>query len=321
MSIFSWLEEQRKFKISLVNRFNPTIDSIKTRDLWTRCDQCGVILHVKNLKENQRVCFSCGFHLQINSQERLEDLLDVNTWHSLDELISPCDPLNFYDSHSYKNRLEEFQKRTGLQDAIQTGTGLINGIPVAIGVMDFYFLGGTLGSVVGEKITRLIEYAMQEGLILILICSSGGVRIQEGSVSLMQMAKITSSLHFYQSHANLLYISILTSPTTGGVTASFAMLGDLIIAEPKALISFAGRRAIKTQSYEQLPEQFQTAEYLYSNGLIDLIVSRVLIKQALSELFSFYKEAPRKKKGKFIKYLPKAFSILIDEKVNRYLEE
>ena len=171
-------------------------------------------------------------------------------------------------------------------------TGLMDGIPIALAIMDFHFMGGSMGSVVGEKLTRLIEYATKKGLTLIIICASGGARMQEGILSLMQMAKISAALHVHQACANLLYISVLTSPTTGGVTASFAMLGDLILAEPKALIGFAGRRVIEQTLQEQLPDNFQTAEYLLHHGLIDLIVPRSFLKQALSETLNFYKAAP-----------------------------
>ena len=196
---------------------------------------------------------------------------------------------------------EMHKKKTGLQDAIQTGTGLLDGIPIALGVMDFHFMGGSMGSVVGEKITRLIEYATQEGYTLVLVCASGGARMQEGIYSLMQMAKISSALQVYQSCANLLYISVITSPTTGGVTASFAMLGDLVFAEPKALIGFAGRRVIEQTLQEELPDDFQTAEYLLHHGLLDLIVPRCFLKAALSEIIYLYKNAPKKRSG-FIPY-------------------
>ena len=249
------------------------------------------------MKENQRVCFGCGSHLQMNSTERIENLIDSGTWRPFDETVSPCDPLEFRDQKAYTERLKEAQERTGLQDAVQTGTGLLDGIPVALGVMDFNFMGGSMGSVVGEKITRLIEYATQEGLTLILICASGGARMQEGILSLMQMAKISAALHVHQNCAKLLYISVLTSPTTGGVTASFAMLGDLIFAEPKALIGFAGRRVIEQTLQEQLPEDFQTSEYLLHHGLLDLIVPRAFLKQALSETITLYREAPLKVQG------------------------
>lgn len=320
MSILAWIEDQRKLKLLNAPKYNhPASDG--SQGLWTRCDNCGVILYIKHLKENQRVCFGCGYHLQMNSQERIENIIDTGTWRSLDETLSPCDPLEFKDQKNYTERLKEAQERTGLQDAVQTGTGLLDGIPVAIGIMDFNFMGGSMGSVVGEKITRLIEYATQEGLTLILICASGGARMQEGIFSLMQMAKISAALQVYQSSANLLYISILTSPTTGGVTASFAMLGDLIIAEPKALIGFAGRRVIEQTLQEQLPDDFQTAEYLLHHGLLDLIVPRSFLKQALSETITLYKDAPFKKLG-FIPYgIQKNISFITEEKLRRKWKE
>jgi acetyl-CoA carboxylase carboxyl transferase subunit beta len=296
MSILAWIEDRRKLKLLNAPKYNqPASDG--SQGLWTRCDHCGVILYIKHLKENQRVCFGCGYHLQMNSQERIEHLIDSGTWRPLDEILSPCDPLEFRDQKQYTERLKEAQERTGLQDAVQTGTGMLDGIPIALGVMDFNFMGGSMGSVVGEKITRLIEYATQEGLTLILVCASGGARMQEGIFSLMQMAKISAALQIYQSCANLLYISVLTSPTTGGVTASFAMLGDLIFAEPKALIGFAGRRVIEQTLQEQLPDDFQTAEYLLHHGLLDLIVPRSFLKQALSETITLYKDAPFKEFG------------------------
>ena len=286
MSILSWIEDQRKLKLLNAPKYNHP-DTDGSQGLWTRCDHCGVILYIKHLKENQRVCFGCGYHLQMNSTERIEHLIDAGTWHPLDETVSPCDPLEFRDQKNYTERLKE----------AQTGTGLLDGIPVALGVMDFNFMGGSMGSVVGEKITRLIEYATTEGLPLILVCASGGARMQEGILSLMQMAKISAALHVHQNCAKLLYIAVLTSPTTGGVTASFAMLGDLIFAEPKALIGFAGRRVIEQTLQEQLPDDFQTAEYLLHHGLLDLIVPRSFLKQALSETITLYKEAPLKVRG------------------------
>jgi len=280
MSILSWIENQRKLKLLNAPKYNHP-ESDVGQGLWTRCDHCGVILYIKHLKENQRVCFGCGCHLQMSSTERIEYLIDSGTWRPFDETVSPCDPLEFRDQKAYTERLKDAQERTGLQDAVQTGTGLLDGIPVALGVMDFNFMGGSMGSVVGEKITRLIEYATQEGLPVILVCASGGARMQEGILSLMQMAKISAALHVHQNCAKLLYISVLTSPTTGGVTASFAMLGDLIFAEPKALIGFAGRRVIEQTLQEQLPDDFQTAEYLLHHGLLDLIVPRALFKASI----------------------------------------
>jgi len=316
MSILAWIEDQRKLKLLNAPKYNhPTSDG--SQGLWTRCDHCGVILYIKHLKENQRVCFGCGYHLQMNSQERIEHLIDLGSWRPLDETLSPCDPLEFRDQKNYTERLKEAQERTGLQDAIQTGTGMLDGIPIALGVMDFNFMGGSMGSVVGEKITRLIEYATQEGLTLVLVCASGGARMQEGILSLMQMAKISAALQVYQSSANLLYISVLTSPTTGGVTASFAMLGDLIFAEPKALIGFAGRRVIEQTLQEQLPDDFQTAEYLLHHGLLDLIVPRSFLKQALSETITLYKDAPFKRPGIIPHGIQKNLSFVSEEKARR----
>ena len=296
MSILSWMEEQRKLKLLNAPMYSHP-DSDGSQGLWTRCDHCGIILYIKHLKENQRVCFNCGYHLQMNSTERIQHLIDNGTWCPFDETVSPCDPLEFRDQKAYTERLKDAQELTGLQDAIQTGTGLLDGIPIALGVMDFHFMGGSMGSVVGEKITRLVEYATLQGLPVILVCASGGARMQEGILSLMQMAKISAALHVHQNCAKLLYISVLTSPTTGGVTASFAMLGDLIFAEPKALIGFAGRRVIEQTLQEQLPADFQTSEYLLHHGLLDLIVPRAFLKQALSETITLYKEAPLKVRG------------------------
>ena len=297
MSILSWFEDQRRLKTLTATQYTHS-SSDGSQGLWTKCDQCGVILYIKHLKENQRVCFSCGHHLQMNSTERINQLIDIGTWRPLNDNLSPCDPLKFKDQKPYIDRIREAQSRTGLKDAIQTGTGLLSNIPVALGVMDFGFMGGSMGSVVGEKITRLIEYATESGLPLILVCASGGARMQEGIFSLMQMAKISSVLKVHQSWANLLYIPILTSPTTGGVTASFAMLGDLIVAEPKALIGFAGRRVIEQTLQEKLPDDFQTAEYLLNHGFLDLIIPRALLKQALAESLTLYKEAPLRKLGR-----------------------
>nr|YP_010020325.1 Acetyl-coenzyme A carboxylase carboxyl transferase subunit beta [Ulva australis]QHD45028.1 acetyl-coenzyme A carboxylase carboxyl transferase subunit beta [Ulva pertusa]QOK35244.1 Acetyl-coenzyme A carboxylase carboxyl transferase subunit beta [Ulva australis]BBO58668.1 acetyl coenzyme A carboxylase carboxyl transferase subunit beta [Ulva australis] len=306
MSILAWVKKKRKQELLTNNssiskqeleKNNLEINSSNDNALWTRCDYCGVILYIKHLKKQHYVCIECGSNLRINSTDRIENLIDSGSWRPLYETISPCDPLKFNDKKTYPDRLQESQKRTGFQDAIQTGTGLINNVPVALGVMAFDFMGGSMGSVVGEKITRLIEYATKKGLTLILVCASGGARMQEGILSLMQMAKISAALHIHQSCAKLLYISILTSPTTGGVTASFAMLGDLIIAEPNAVIGFAGRRVIEQTLKEKLPDNFQTSEYLLHHGLVDLIIPRCFLKNALYEIMNFNRQAPYKKLG------------------------
>ncbi len=294
MSILSWLEEQQKW--SFLSLYGDKLRG-KRGDLWIRCDRCGVILYLKHLTENYEVCYGCNLHLQMTSTARIEQLIDKKTWRTLDTTISPVDPLLFRDQKGYAARLREAQSRTGLQDAIQTGTGFLNDIPVALGVMDFYFMGGSMGSVVGERLTRLAEYATEEGLNLIILCCSGGARMQEGIFSLMQMAKISAAIHIHQTNGNLLYLSVLTSPTTGGVTASFAMLGDLIVSEPRALIGFAGRRIIEQALNEKLPDDFQTAEGLLRHGLIDLIIPRAYFKQAIYELLSLYKKAPYTRQG------------------------
>ncbi|XP_073222450.1 acetyl-coenzyme A carboxylase carboxyl transferase subunit beta, chloroplastic [Cicer arietinum] len=201
------------------------------------------------------------------------------------------------EDEPYKTRLDSYQKRTGLSEAVQTGTGEINGIPVAIGIMDFQFMGGSMGSVVGEKINRLIEYATNQLLPLIIVCAFGGARMQDGSLSLMQMAKISSALYNYQINQKLFYVAILTSPTTGGVTASFGMLGDIIIAEPNAYIAFAGKRVIEQTLNTEVPEGSQSAEFLFEKGLFDSIVPRNLLKEVLGELFQFHGFFPLTQNG------------------------
>ena len=212
----------------------------------------------------------------------------------MNENMLPYDVLEFVDQKAYKDRIEENQLRTGLTDAVQTGIGELSGTPIALGVMDFQFMGGSMGSVVGEKLTRLIEYATEQKLPLIIVCASGGARMQEGTLSLMQMAKIASVLQVHQMQHKLMYISILTYPTTGGVTASFGMLGDIIIAEPKAYIAFAGKRVIEQTLRQEVPDGFQVAESLLEHGLLDLIVPRGILKGVLGELFELYKAAPCK---------------------------
>lgn len=294
MSLENWFEEKRKVKmLSTTNKPQyPEFDP--SEGLWTQCDNCDSMLYIRLLKENQRICEECGYHLEMSSTERIELLIDQGSWIPMDENILPCDILGFVDQKSYQDRLEETQNRTGLTDAIQTGTGKICGHPVALGVMDFQFMGGSMGSVVGEKITRLIEHATKNKLPAIIVCASGGARMQEGTLSLMQMAKISSVLQLHQVEHKLLYISILTYPTTGGVTASFGMLGDIILAEPRAYIAFAGKRVIEQTLHQELPEGFQVAESLLEHGLLDQIVPRSLLKGGLGEFFDLYKSAAYK---------------------------
>lgn len=283
MSLFDWFANRRKS--------GPISKERQERDisdgLWTKCEACGVLTYTKDLRSNQMVCLECGHHIRVYSNERINQLIDTGTWMSLDEELCPTDPLGFYDRKSYSDRLREYQEKTKLSDGVQTGIGQLDGLPVALGVMDFRFMGGSMGSVVGEKLTRLIERATQQRLPVIIVCASGGARMQEGMLSLMQMAKISGALELHRQ-AKLLYIPILTNPTTGGVTASFAMLGDLIIAEPKATIGFAGRRVIEQTLREKLPEDFQSAEDLLKHGFVDMIVPRTQLKKTLAQLICLH---------------------------------
>nr|YP_010591754.1 acetyl-CoA carboxylase carboxyltransferase beta subunit [Hoya pubicalyx]WAB52102.1 acetyl-CoA carboxylase carboxyltransferase beta subunit [Hoya pubicalyx] len=348
----------------------------KYSHLWVLCDNCYGLNYKRFLKEKMNICEHCEWHLKMNSSDRIDLLIDPDTWNPMDEDMVSLDPIewdsslfdeedekdrldssssnedefeeedekNPFDSSSfdeedepykdpfdfdkdpfgfdsssfdeedekdrldsdesnedesnedefeeedepYKDRLDSYQTKTGLPEAVQTGIGELNGIPVAVGVMDFEFIGGSMGSVVGEKITRLIEYATNQFLPLIIVCASGGARMQEGSVSLMQMAKISSALYDYQSNKKLFYVSILASPTTGGVTASFGMLGDIIIAEPNAYIAFAGKRVIEELLKITVPEGLQETENLFDKGAFDLIVPRNLLKSVLTELFKLH---------------------------------
>ncbi|MBE9074245.1 acetyl-CoA carboxylase, carboxyltransferase subunit beta [Microcystis sp. LEGE 08355] len=283
MSLFDWFANRQKTE--------PKVQQQQEREiadgLWTKCPNCGVLSYTKDLLANQLVCVDCGHHNRVESEERIRQLVDANTWNCLDEQIRPTDPLKFRDRKSYSDRLRETQEKTGLTDAVQTGTGTIDGLPLALGVMDFRFMGGSMGSVVGEKLCRLTERATDESLPLVIICASGGARMQEGMLSLMQMAKISGALNRHRE-AKLLYIPVLTNPTTGGVTASFAMLGDIIIAEPKATIGFAGKRVIEQTLREKLPEGFQTSEYLLKHGFVDAIVPRPHLKKTLAQLISLH---------------------------------
>nr|YP_010194055.1 acetyl-CoA carboxylase carboxyltransferase beta subunit [Bupleurum yunnanense]YP_010836458.1 acetyl-CoA carboxylase carboxyltransferase beta subunit [Bupleurum longicaule]YP_010836632.1 acetyl-CoA carboxylase carboxyltransferase beta subunit [Bupleurum petiolulatum]QJF46492.1 acetyl-CoA carboxylase carboxyltransferase beta subunit [Bupleurum marginatum]QMJ96406.1 acetyl-CoA carboxylase carboxyltransferase beta subunit [Bupleurum candollei]QMJ96903.1 acetyl-CoA carboxylase carboxyltransferas len=268
----------------------------KYRHLWVQCENCYGLNYKKILKSKTNLCEQCGYHLKMSSSDRIELSIDPDTWAPMDEDMVSLDPIEFHsEEEPYKDRIDSYQRKTGLTEAVQTGIGQLNGIPIALGVMDFQFMGGSMGSVVGEKITRLVEYATKKFLPLIIVCASGGARMQEGSLSLMQMAKISSALYDYQSNQKLFYVPILTSPTTGGVTASFGMLGDIIIAEPNAYIAFAGKRVIEQTLNKTVPEGSQAAEYLFQKGLFDLIVPRNPLKSVLSELFQLHAFFPLNK--------------------------
>jgi acetyl-CoA carboxylase carboxyl transferase subunit beta len=261
----------------------------KYKHLWVQCENCYGLNYKKFFRSKLNICEQCGYHLKMSSSDRIELSIDPGTWDPMDEDMVSIDPIEFHsEEEPYEDRIDSYQRETGLTEAVQTGIGQLNGIPIAIGVMDFQFMGGSMGSVVGEKLTRLVEYATNRSLPLIIVCASGGARMQEGSLSLMQMAKISSASYNYQSNKKLFYVSILTSPTTGGVTASFGMLGDIIIAEPNAYIAFAGKRVIEQTLNKTVPEGSQVAEYLFHKGLFDSIVPRNPLKGILSELFKLH---------------------------------
>ncbi|MEW6363675.1 MAG: acetyl-CoA carboxylase, carboxyltransferase subunit beta [Acidobacteriota bacterium] len=250
--------------------------------LWVRCNNCREVIFKKDMERNLNVCPKCQYHFRIDAKERLMLLLDGAKYEEVDANIAPADPLDFVDLKPYKARLKAAFEATGHLEAFVTARGSIGQIPVIVGCMEYDFIGGSMGSVVGEKVTRAIELSLAEKKPLILISQSGGARMMEGVLSLMQLAKISSSLARLDE-ARIPYISILTDPTTGGVTASFSMLGDLNIAEPKALIGFAGPRVIEQTIRRKLPEGFQRAEFLLEHGMLDAIVSRPQMRDYLIE--------------------------------------
>lgn len=244
-----------------------------TPDLWTQCPACKEGLYNRELEANAFVCPKCGHHLRLNAQQRVDVLADPASFQQLSGRIHPADPLEFNDTEPYRERLSRAQKKTGRPDAILTGTAQVQGIAVTLAVMDFSFSGGSMGSVVGEEISRAAEHAAQAGTPLIIVSASGGARMQESALSLMQMAKTTVALENL-AQKGLPYISILTDPTTGGVTASFATIADVIIAEPGALIGFAGPRVIQQTIRQNLPEGFQRSEFLLEHGMVDDVIDR-----------------------------------------------
>lgn len=255
------------------------------KGLWTKCPISGEIVFNKELEDNQMVVPKSGYHFRIGSRARIQALLDENSFVEMDAKLRSSDPLKFVDSAAYPDRIKKYEKESGLTEAVVCGTGKIHDIDVAVAVMDFRFCGGAMGSAVGEKITRTIETALAKGIPCIIFSASGGARMQEGIFSLMQMAKTSAALGRL-SAAGLPFISVLTDPTMGGVTASFATLGDVIIAEPGALIGFAGARVIKETTKQALPPGFQSAEFLLEHGLIDQIVSRLEMRDRLRDLLA-----------------------------------
>ena len=259
-------------------------DDLKLSDeLWIKCNSCKEIIFRKVIERNFQVCPKCNYHFPIPARKRIESLVDPNTFVEWDGHLVSKDPLEFKDTKRYPVRIKEAQDATGQKDAIICGEGKIEGQPVMLGIFDFNFLGGSLGSVVGEKVTRLVERASEKRIGVVIFCASGGARMQEGILSLMQMAKTSGALARLQE-ARVPYISVLTDPTTGGVSASIAMLGDVILAEPKAMIGFAGPRVIKETIRAELPEGFQRSEYLLQHGMVDIIVERKDLRRIISSL-------------------------------------
>ncbi len=251
--------------------------------LWNKCPSCGAIIDELTLKQRHRVCTKCDHHFTLTSQERVAMLLDPNSFEEMDATLESADALGF---KGYVDKVKTYQKKTGLKDAVLSGKGTILGHPVTLGVMDFRFLGASMGSAAGEKLTRAIEVATAEKRAAIIVCASGGARMHEGILSLMQMAKTSGALARHHA-AGLPYISILTHPTTGGVTASFATLGDINMAEPNCMIGFAGPRVIKETTHQNLPPGFQTAEFLLEHGLVDMIVPRSVMRERIGQLLEY----------------------------------
>jgi len=265
-----------------------TIDKLEIAEgLWLKCPQCQSVIYKDMLEENHYICTDCTHHFRINCENYIKLLIDNMEYEEIAKNISSVDPLNFEGEKKYVDQIQQAQEKTGNKDAIKIILGKINSIEIVIAIMDFSFIGGSMGSVVGEKISRAIDKAIDRELPLIIITASGGARMQEGAYSLMQMAKICSKLASFSEKGGF-YISVLTDPTTGGTTASFAMLGDVIIAEPNALIGFAGARVIKQTIGEDLPHGFQRSEFLLEKGFIDHIISRNNLKKTLSDLIDFF---------------------------------
>ena len=273
-------------------RKKETLQAVQRKEmpdgLWVKCPECGEIIYKKELEKKLYVCPKCDHHLRIGSREYLSILIDKDTFSEFNEHLSSIDPLKFKDSKKYSERYKLATQKTGLTEAVITGRGKIEGISVIISVMDFSFLGGSMGSVVGEKISRAADTALKEKSPLIIISASGGARMHEGVLSLMQMAKTSAKLALL-SEAKIPYISILTHPTTGGTTASYAMLGDIHIAEPRALIGFAGPRVIKQTIGQDLPDSFQRSEFLLEHGFIDTIIHRQDLKSRVASMLRFFK--------------------------------
>ena len=285
MSIKAWFETRKEEQILRRPQDNKIDDSIGK--LWVKCFNCSEQIPKKDLEAHLMVCPHCDYHFRINAGTRIEQVFDENTFEEMFLNILTDDPMDFVDTESYKNRIEEAKAKTGIEEAVVVGTGLINGQKVAAAIMDFDFMGGSMGSVVGEKVTAIMEEAIKQNIPMIAITASGGARMQESSLSLMQMAKTACAVAKLNEN-NILYITVLTEPTYGGVTASFATIGDIVIVEQGARIGFAGRRVIEQTIRQKLPADFQTAEYLMKYGQADIIVKRKDLKETLSKLIDMH---------------------------------
>jgi acetyl-CoA carboxylase carboxyl transferase subunit beta len=277
----AWFKKIRKPKQPVENKRIQVPEG-----LWVKCSGCKEIIYKKEVLRNSNVCPKCNYHFRISARERLTALFDEGRYQEVDTDIYSIDPLRFRDMKPYRDRLREYREKTGLNDAVINARGTLGGVQVMLSVMEYGFMGGSMGSAVGEKVTRAIERAMDETIPLVVISCSGGARMQEGALSLMQMAKIAAALGKLHE-ARVPFISVLTDPTTGGVTASYAMLGDLNVAEPKALIGFAGPRVIEQTIREKLPEGFQRAEFLLEHGMLDFIVERRRMREVLIRCIKF----------------------------------
>ena len=286
MTVQDWFEKRKEAQIQR-RALEARVEIEANPDLWTKCVHCDAQLLKKDIEDNQMVCPVCDYHFRVNARTRIKQLFDEGSFEEMFADIKPTDPLEFFDTESYKDRLAAAQKKTGLDDAVVTGLATIEGHKVATAVMDFDVMGGSMGSVVGEKVTRIIEKAIEQRLPVLCITSSGGARMQESALSLMQMAK-TSCACARLDEAGLLYINLITDPTFGGVTASFGTLGDIIVAEQGARVGFAGRRVIEQTIRQKLPSDFQTAEYLMKYGQVDVVSSRKDLRATLSNILAMH---------------------------------
>ncbi len=286
MTIQDWFEKRKEAQIQR-RALEAKVEVEGNPDLWTKCVHCDSQLLKKDLEDNDMVCPVCDYHFRINATKRIKQLFDEGSFEELFKDIKPTDPLDFVDTEPYKERLEKAHAKTNLDEAVITGLASIEGHRMAAAVMDFDYMGGSMGSVVGEKVTRLIEKAIELKLPVLAITSSGGARMQESALSLMQMAK-TSCACSRLDEAGLLYVNLLTEPTFGGVTASFGTLGDIIVAEQGARIGFAGRRVIEQTIRQKLPSDFQTAEYLLKYGQVDVVSSRKDLRKTLANIFAMH---------------------------------